>query len=128
MTPRDVGGLLEIDPQTLGEPRRLARSRPRSVARPRRRRPLSGRLSAQTGAAPGDAVPPGVASGPAELEQRDRWYLEQHPEVRERMWAAGARAAEEIGMTAPTGPRRVVDGEPAVLSCDIAPPSTPPSK
>jgi hypothetical protein len=73
-------------------------------------------------------VPPEWHPGPPELEELDRWYLEQHPEVRERMWAAGARAAEEIGMTAPTGPRRVVDGEPAVLSCDIAPPSTPPSK
>jgi hypothetical protein len=61
MTPRDLDGLLEIDPQTLAE--RLNRGRV------------------------GAAVPPDWHPGPPELEELDRWYLEQHPEVRERMWA-----------------------------------------
>lgn len=31
--------------------------------------------------------PPGWHPGPPEFEELDRWYLERHPQVRERMWA-----------------------------------------
>jgi hypothetical protein len=94
MTPADGDGLLEIDPQTLAELRRLARSRPTSgrqaAAKAAALRTLE-RLNRGPREVP--PCPPDWHPGPPEFEELDRWYLEQRPEARERMWA---RAHERL--------------------------------
>jgi hypothetical protein len=88
----------EIDPVTLKQLEGLARSRPRlgreSVAKASAIRTLE-RL-ARDGRRPGvppcppDWYPPEQAE--AGFEELDRVFLEQHPEVRQRMWEQWHRA------------------------------------
>ena len=87
----------EIDPVTLAELRRLASSRPRSgresVAKASAIRTLE-RL-ARDGRRPGlppcppGWYPPDLAE--AGFEELDRAHLEEHPEVRQRMWERWCR-------------------------------------
>ena len=78
-----------IDAATLEELQRLARSRPRSgrqaVAKASALRTLErlARGSRRTVLSP---CPPGWHPGPPEFEELDRVPLEEHPEVRQRMW------------------------------------------
>jgi hypothetical protein len=87
MTPMTADG--EIDPVTLGELQRLTRSRPRSgresVAKASAIRTLErlncrGRMTLPP--CPPDWYPPNQA----QFEELDRAHLEEHPEVRQRMW------------------------------------------
>ena len=79
-----------IDPATLGELERLARSQPRSgrqaAAKASALRTLE-RL-ARHGRRPGlPPCPPGwYPPDQAAFEELDRAHLEEHPEVRQRMW------------------------------------------
>jgi hypothetical protein len=83
-----VSGDGVIDPATFEELQRLARSRPRSgrqaAAKASALRTLE-RL-ARRGRV---ALPPCLPDwhpGPPEFEELDRVHLEEHPEVRQRMW------------------------------------------
>jgi hypothetical protein len=80
----------EIDPVTLDELQRLARSQPRSgreaqakasALRTLERLARDGRRSALPPCPP-DWYPPNQAA----FEELDRAHLEKHPEVRQRMW------------------------------------------
>lgn len=80
----------EIDAATLGELQRLARSRPRSgrqaqakasALRTLERLARDGRRS-ELPPCPPDWYPPNQAR----FEELDRVHLEEHPEVRQRMW------------------------------------------
>ena len=79
---------MTLDPATVSELRRLARSRPRSgrqaAAKASAIRTLE-RLGRADDAAP--PCPPGwhpeAGSG---WEELDRMYLDEHPEARERWW------------------------------------------
>ena len=77
-----------IDAATLDELQRLARSSPRSgrevQAKASALRTLE-RLS-RRGRVPLPPCPRGWHPGPPELEELDRVHLEEHPEVRQRMW------------------------------------------
>jgi hypothetical protein len=79
-----------IDAATLRELERLARSRPRSgrqaQAKASALRTLE-RLN-RRGRAALPPCPVGWHPGPPELEELDRVHLEEHPEVRQRMWEA----------------------------------------
>ena len=79
----------EIDPVTLEELERLARSRPRSgreaQAKASAIRTLE-RLN-RRGRATFPPCPPGwYPPDQAAFEELDRVFLEEHPEVRQRMW------------------------------------------
>jgi hypothetical protein len=80
-----------IDPETLMELQRLARSRPRSgrqsVAKASALRTLE-RLQRHSHRGVIPPCPAGWHPGPPEFEELDQDYLEEHPEVRERMWHA----------------------------------------
>jgi hypothetical protein len=80
-----------IDPETLMELQRLARSRPRSgrqsVAKASALRTLE-RLDRRRPKGKFPPCPEGWHPGPPELEELDQDYLVEHPEVRERMWQA----------------------------------------
>jgi hypothetical protein len=80
----------KIDPSTLEQLQRLARSRPRtgreaqakaSAIRTLERLARDGRRP-ELAACPPDWYPPNQA----EFEELDRAHLEEHPEVRQRMW------------------------------------------
>jgi hypothetical protein len=79
----------DIDAATLEELRRLARSRPRSgraaLAKAGAIRTLE-RLARGNKGAELPSCPPEWHPGPPEFEELDRVYLEEHPEVRQRMW------------------------------------------
>jgi hypothetical protein len=86
-----VSGDGVIDPATLKELRRLARSRPRSgrqaaakasALRTLERLARRGRVALPP--CPPDWYPPDKAE--AGFEELDRVYLEEHPEVRQRIW------------------------------------------
>jgi hypothetical protein len=83
-----VSGDGVIDPATLEELQRLARSRPRSgraaVAKASAIRTLE-RL-ARRGRVALPPCPPDWHPGPPEFEELDRVHLEEHPKVRQRMW------------------------------------------
>jgi len=78
-----------IDSATLEELQRLARSHPRSgrqaAAKASALRTLErlARGSRRTVLPP---CPPDWHPGPPEFEELDRVHLEEHPEVRQRMW------------------------------------------
>ena len=80
-----------IDAATLAELQRLAKSRPRSgrqaAAKASALRTLE-RLARSRKRALLPPCPPGWHPGPPELEELDRVHLEEHPEVRQRMWEA----------------------------------------
>jgi hypothetical protein len=89
-TPLTADG--QIDPVTLGELERLARSRPRSgresvakasAIRTPERLARDGRRPGLPPCPPG-WYPPDLAE--AGFEELDRVHLEEHPEVRQRMW------------------------------------------
>jgi hypothetical protein len=78
-----------LDPATLAELRRLARSRPRSgraaVAKASAIRTLERLARGGQRVAP-PPCPPDWHPGPPEFEELDRVHLAEHPEVRERWW------------------------------------------
>jgi hypothetical protein len=81
-----VTGNGDIDPDTLRELERLARSRRQAQAKASALRTLE-RLSRdgrrrRVPPCPPDWYPPNQA----EFEELDRVHLEEHPEVRQRMW------------------------------------------
>ena len=82
----------EIDPVTFAELQRLARSRPRSgrqaaakasALRTLERLGRDGRRAAFPPCPPGWYPPDQAEAG---FEELDRAHLEEHPEVRQRMW------------------------------------------
>jgi hypothetical protein len=77
----------DLDAPDLAELRRLARSQPRSgreaIAKASAIRTLE-RLNRTSRTIP--LCPEGWHPGPAELEELDRDWLEQHPEARQQMW------------------------------------------
>jgi hypothetical protein len=79
----------EIDPVTLEQPERLARSRPRSgrqaAAKASALRTLE-RLNRRGRVALPPCPPDWYPPNQAEFEELDRLHLEEHPEVRQRMW------------------------------------------
>jgi hypothetical protein len=79
-----------IDAATLEELQRLSRSRPRSgrqaQAKASALRTLE-RLN-RRGRVVLPPCPPDWHPGPRELEELDRVHLQEHPEVRQRMWEA----------------------------------------
>jgi hypothetical protein len=84
-----VSGDGVIDPATLEELQRLARSRPRSgrqaAAKASALRTLE-RLN-RRGRVALPLCPPGwYPPDQAQFEELDRVYLEEHPEARQRMW------------------------------------------
>jgi hypothetical protein len=79
-----------IDAATLGELERLARSRPRS-GRQAQAKASALRTLERLNRRGRVALPPcpvGWHPGPPELEELDQVHLEEHPEVRQRMWEA----------------------------------------
>ena len=79
-----------IDAATLEELQRLASSRP-PVGAPERRRRASAlrtleRLARGSRRTVLPPCPPDWHPGPPEFEELDRVHLEEHPEVRQRMW------------------------------------------
>jgi len=79
----------DLDPETVAELRRVARSRPRSgreaLAKVSAIRTLE-RLSRQDRRPPPLPCPPGWHPGPSEWEELDRVYWDENPQVRHRMW------------------------------------------
>ena len=92
-----------IGAETLAELQRLARSRPRSgrasVAKAWAIRTLE-RLARGRPRAALPQCPSGWHPGPPEFEELDRIYLEEHPEVRQRMWAVTLVLRMESGAAA----------------------------
>jgi hypothetical protein len=85
----------EIDPVTFAELQRLARSRPRSgrqaVAKASAIRTLE-RLARKGGRVSFPPCPEGWhPQAGTEWEELDRVYLEEHPEIRQRMWELWCR-------------------------------------
>ena len=78
-----------IDATTLEELQRLARSRPRSGRQAAAKASALRTLERLARAGHRTALPPCPADwhpGPPEFEELDCAYLEEHPEVRQRMW------------------------------------------
>ena len=80
----------KIDPVTFAELQRLARTRPRSGRGAQAKASAIRTLErlAREGSRPGlPPCPPGwYPPNQAEFEELDRAHLEEHPEVRQRMW------------------------------------------
>ena len=83
-----MGGSRVFDAETLEELQRPARSQPRSgrqaQAKASALRTLE-RLN-RRGRVALPPCPPDWHPGPPELEELDRDHLQEHPEVRQRMW------------------------------------------
>jgi len=78
-----------IDSATLEELQRLARSHPRSGRQAAAKASALRTLERLARAGRRDALPPCPADwhpGPPEFEELDRAHVEEHPEVRQRMW------------------------------------------
>ena len=80
---------VRMSPDAVAELYRLARSRPTSgrgmLAKASAIRTLE-RLQRKVTKAP--PCPPDWHPGPVEFVELDEWWLEQHPDARERWWAA----------------------------------------